>query len=118
MSLGFGRTYGATVEAAIEAAARGSVLGQVSFDDNQDAVGAVVAFEHLRRVLARHVRLLVGPAWPDEPGGHDLIAEELANALDAGVRPVVPGPAQEFAGRHPAEQAWRASADALGLARD
>lgn len=115
---GFGRTYGATLEAAIEAAARGGVLGQVGFDRNEDAVGAVVAFERLRRVLARHVRLLVGPAWPNQPGRRDLVAEELASALEAAVRPVVSGLAQAFAGRHPAEQVWRTSADALGLAHD
>jgi hypothetical protein len=115
---GFGRTYGATIEAAVEAAARGSVIADSGFRDDQDAVGAAVAFERLRRVVARHVRLLVGPGWASERGGRDWAAQAFAGALESAASPVGSGSARRPVGSHLAEQAWREAADALGLAHD
>jgi hypothetical protein len=115
---GYGRTYGEALDAVAAAVVQaGQVAVETPFRDRAEAAAAAVAFERLQRVLARHVRFLVGPTPRRTRNPRTWAARQLADTLEAATRPVRLM-ADRSVGTHPAARAWTTSADALALAND
>jgi len=107
-------TYGEVVDEAERAVVRSAAGSGGPFTSDEDALAAAGAFSRLRRVLARHVRLLVGPARPTELHGVAWVREEFAATLQAGTET----PRRDPAGSQPTARAWTEAADLLGVAHD
>jgi hypothetical protein len=116
-SPGYGQTYGEALNAVTAAVVQaGQVAVETPFRNRAEAVASAVAFERLQRVLARHVRFIVGPRTRRKRIPREWAARQLADALEAATRPV--DLTDQPVATHPAARAWITSADALGLAND